>query len=145
MRSGSLSPMRSRILFSTFTGAFQGESTIIGWYSASPWMFLVSALLTVAIDAALGWNRYFRFVVSSTDCNATWVWTYIWLNISMLQYPQDMILSTKLWLRIIDLDSITWANGFYSTILLGTVTDVKQLVSYEQVIRYRFNYKYIYM
>ena len=35
-------------------------------------MFLVSALLTVAIDAALGWNRYFRFVVSSTDCNATW-------------------------------------------------------------------------
>ena len=56
-----------------------------------------------------------------------------------------MILSSKIWLRIIDLDSITWANEYYSTILSRTSTEVLIVISYEQVWKHRSNIIYIYI
>ena len=67
------------------------------------------------------------------------------LSISRLQYPQELILSTKLNLRLIDLDLSPELMGPIRVILLETTTEV--LISYEQVLRYWYNYinKYVHV
>jgi hypothetical protein len=57
--------------------------------------------------------------------------------------PQELILSTKLNLRLIDLDLSPELMGPIRVILLETITEV--LISYEQVLRYWYNYINIYM
>ena len=52
--------------------------------------------------------------------------------------PQELILSTKLNLRLIDLDLPPELMGPIRVILLKTITEV--LISYEQVLRYWYNY-----
>ena len=52
--------------------------------------------------------------------------------------PQELILSTKLNLRLIDLDLSPELMGPIRVILLETITEV--LISYEQVLRYWYNY-----
>jgi hypothetical protein len=60
------------------------------------------------------------------------------LSISRLQYPQELILSTKLNLRLIDLDLSPELMGPIRIILLETITE--ELISYEQILRYWYNY-----
>ena len=57
--------------------------------------------------------------------------------------PQELILSTKLNLRLIDLDLSPELMGPKRVILLKTITEV--LISYEQVLRYWYNYINIYV
>jgi hypothetical protein len=57
--------------------------------------------------------------------------------------PQELILSTKLNLRLIDLDLSPELMGPIRVILLETITEV--LISYEQVLRYWYNYINIYV
>ena len=52
--------------------------------------------------------------------------------------PQELILSTKSNLRLIDLDLSPELMGPNIVILLETITEV--LISYEQVLRYWYNY-----
>ena len=52
--------------------------------------------------------------------------------------PQELILSTKIYLRLIDLDLSPELMGPIRVILLETITEV--LISYEQVLRYWYNY-----
>jgi hypothetical protein len=52
--------------------------------------------------------------------------------------PQELILSTKSNLRLIDLDLSPELMGPIRVILLETITEV--LISYEQVLRYWYNY-----
>ena len=52
--------------------------------------------------------------------------------------PQELILTTKLNLRLIDLDLSPELMGPIRVILLETITEV--LISYEQVLRYWYNY-----
>jgi hypothetical protein len=57
--------------------------------------------------------------------------------------PQELILSTKSNLRLIDLDLSPELMGPIRVILLKTITEV--LISYEQVLRYWYNYINIYV
>ena len=52
--------------------------------------------------------------------------------------PQELILSNKSNLRLIDLDLSPELMGPIRVILLETITEV--LISYEQVLRYWYNY-----
>ena len=61
----------------------------------------------------------------------------------MILNPQELILSTKLNLRLIDLDLSPELMGPIRVILLETITEV--LISYEQVLRYWYNYINIYV
>ena len=57
--------------------------------------------------------------------------------------PQELILSTKSNHRLIDLDLSPELMGPKRVILLKTITEV--LISYEQVLRYWYNYINIYV
>jgi hypothetical protein len=57
--------------------------------------------------------------------------------------PRELILSTKLNLRLRDLDLSPELMGPIRVILLETITEV--LISYEQILRHWYNYINIYV